>query len=601
MEEETKRAKPSKKQLHAAKHMFAYILPYKWNFIVGMVFLALTSLVFMVVPAAVAQMLKAASGETYIEALNIHLNIYQYGWVFLSILVLQGLLSFLRVNLFAIVTEKSLAKIRVDLYEKLLSQNLEYFERHRVGEIVSRLSADVEKLHQAFSITLPEFLRQIIIFSVGIVVLFIYSVSLTVYMLAIFPLVIVLALVFGRYIKKLAKNRQDYLAETNVVVDETFQSFSSVKSYVNEYFELHRYQNKMNDLIAIALKYARAKGVFFTFIITGLFGALFFILWMGGIQVYKGSIDIAQLSAFIFYAMVIGGAIAGLGNQYTELLGALGATERVNEILRNEQELQIKDASISPASFTKNIVFKDIVFSYPTREDIEVLHGINIEVSKGQKIALVGSSGSGKSTIVKLLSRFYELESGSIAIDGVNIKDIEIKSLRKIIGIVPQEVILFGGSILENIRYGKIDASLAEIEAAAEQANALEFIREFPEGMDTLVGERGVQLSGGQKQRVAIARAILKNPDILILDEATSSLDSESEKQVQDALEKLMRNRTTFIIAHRLSTVRSADEILVLHKGNVVERGKHKSLLQDEDGFYSKLLKLQIEHIEELN
>lgn len=601
MEEEAKRAKPSKKQISAAKHMFAYILPYKWNFIVGMVFLALTSLVFMVVPAAVAQMLKAANGETYIEMLDINLNIYQYGWVFLAILLLQGLLSFLRVNLFAIVTEKSLAKIRVDLYEKLLSQNLEYFEKHRVGEIVSRLSADVEKLHQSFSITLPEFLRQIIIFTVGIVVLFLYSVSLTVYMLAIFPLVIGLALVFGRYIKKLAKSRQDYLADTNVVVDETFQSFSSVKSYVNEYFELKRYRNKMDDLIAIALKYARAKGVFFTFIITGLFGALFFILWMGGIQVYKGSIDIAQLSAFIFYAMVIGGAIAGLGNQYTELIGALGATERVNEILGNDQELSIESGTIPSASFKNNIVFKDVFFSYPTREDVEVLHGINIAVEKGQKIALVGSSGSGKSTIVKLLSRFYELQSGSITIDGVNIQDLEIKSLRKIIGIVPQEVVLFGGSILENIRYGKIDASLEEVESAAEQANALEFIKEFPEGMNTLVGERGVQLSGGQKQRVAIARAILKNPDILILDEATSSLDSESEKQVQDALEKLMQNRTTFIIAHRLSTVRSADEILVLHKGNIVERGTHKNLLKDEDGFYSKLLKLQIEHKEDLN
>ena len=351
----------------------------------------------------------------------------------------------------------------------------------------------------------------------------------------------------------------------------------------------------MNELVQIALKYARAKGVFFTFIITGLFGALFFILWMGGIQVYQGSIEVEELTAFIFYAMVIGGSIAGLGNQYTELLGVLGATERVKEILDEDQELNIEEGAVKGIQFEQEIRYENVVFSYPTRPDIEVLHKISLTVKKGQKIALVGSSGSGKSTIVKLLSRFYDLEQGNIFVDNKNIKDLEIKSIRKIIGIVPQEVILFGGSILENIRYGKLDARMEEVKEAARQANALEFIEGFPEQFDTLVGERGVQLSGGQKQRIAIARAILKNPAILVLDEATSSLDAESEKQVQDALENLMQNRTNFIIAHRLSTVRSADEILVLHQGDIVERGTHSSLLKDEEGFYAKLLNLQIE------
>lgn len=595
MEEEKVSKRVSKAQLNAAKHLFKYIKPYLGYFVLGLIFLSLTSLIFMIVPAAVGQMLKAAKGDTLIPYLNIHMNIYQYGYLFLAILLSQGILSYLRVNVFAIVTENSLAKIRKDLYEKLLAQNLEFFEKNRVGDVVSRLSTDVEKLQTAFSITLPEFVRQIIIFFVGVILLLFYSVKLTIIMLAVFPLVIGLAIVFGKYIKKLAKDRQEYLAQTNVIVDETFQSFQSVKAYVNEKFELERYSNKMGELVNIALKYARAKGIFFTFIITGLFGALFFILWMGGIQVYKGAIEVEELTAFIFYAMVIAGSIAGLGNQYTELLGALGATERVKEILDEDQELEVEDARIMPASFKESIRFKNIEFSYPTRLDIEVLHNISFDVKKGQKIALVGSSGSGKSTIVKLLSRFYNLDNGVIEIDGKNIQELEIKSLRKIIGIVPQEVILFGGSILENIRYGKLDATLQEVEAAAEQANALDFINGFPEKFDTLVGERGVQLSGGQKQRVAIARAILKNPDILILDEATSSLDAESEKQVQDALENLMQNRTTFIIAHRLSTVRSADEILVLNQGHIVERGKHKALLNIEDGFYAKLLKLQIE------
>lgn len=596
MEETNKPKKASKKQLRAASDLFRYIKPYKGYFILGLIFLSLTSLIFMVVPAAVGQMLKAAKGDTLISYLNIHIDIYQYGWLFLVILLAQGMLSFLRVNVFAVVTENSLAQIRVDLYNKLLAQEMAFFEKNRVGDVVSRLSTDVEKLQQAFSITLPEFLRQIIVFVVGVVLLLIYSVKLTLVMLAVFPAVIILAIIFGRYIKRLAKERQEYLAQTNVIVDETFQSFQSVKAYVNERFELSRYQGKMMELVQIALKYARAKGVFFTFIITGLFGALFFILWMGGIQVYNGSIDVEELTAFIFYAMVIGGSIAGLGNQYTELLGALGATERVKEILDEEQELDIVDGEIAGVSFSKIIRFNKVNFAYPTRPDIQVLKDVSFEVQKGQKIALVGSSGSGKSTIVKLLSRFYMLQDGEISIDGQAVSDFEIKSLRKIIGIVPQEVILFGGSILENIRYGKLDASLEEVRAAAKQANALDFIDAFPEQFDTLVGERGVQLSGGQKQRVAIARAILKNPNILILDEATSSLDAESEKQVQDALENLMQNRTTFIIAHRLSTVRSADEILVLNQGEIVERGKHQELLQHEEGFYTKLLKLQIEN-----
>ena len=596
MEETNNPKKASKKQLRAARDLFRYIKPYKGYFILGLIFLSLTSLIFMVVPAAVGQMLKAAKGNTLIPYLNIHMDIYQYGWLFLIILLAQGMLSFLRVNVFAVVTENSLAQIRVDLYNKLLAQEMAFFEKNRVGDVVSRLSTDVEKLQQAFSITLPEFLRQIIVFVVGVILLLIYSVKLTLVMLAVFPAVIILAIIFGRYIKRLAKERQEYLAQTNVIVDETFQSFQSVKAYVNERFELSRYEGKMMELVQIALKYARAKGVFFTFIITGLFGALFFILWMGGIQVYNGAIDVEELTAFIFYAMVIGGSIAGLGNQYTELLGALGATERVKEILDEEQELDIIDGEIAEISFNKTIRFNKVNFAYPTRPDIQVLKDVSFEVLKGQKIALVGSSGSGKSTIVKLLSRFYKLQDGEISIDRQPVNDFEIKSLRKIIGIVPQEVILFGGSILENIRYGKLDATLEEIRAAAKQANALDFIEAFPEQFDTLVGERGVQLSGGQKQRVAIARAILKNPSILVLDEATSSLDAESEKQVQDALENLMQNRTTFIIAHRLSTVRSANEILVLNQGEIVERGKHQELLQKEEGFYTKLLKLQIEN-----
>lgn len=594
--EEKKSRKITKQQIQSAQHIFAYIKPYKGYFALGMLFLALTSIVFMVLPAAVGQMLKAAQGDTLIPYLNINISIYQYWLVFLGILVFQGILSFLRVNAFAYVTENSLAQIRKDLYKKLLAQYVEFFENNRVGEISSRMSADVEKLHQAFTITLPEFLRQVIVFTIGVVILFIYSPELTLFMLLSFPPVIIVALIFGRYIKKLAKQRQDYLAETNVVVEETFQSFHSVKTYVNEFFEFSRYGKKMDQMITIALKYARAKGIFFTFIITGLFGALFFLMWYAGIQLHKGVLEIEDITIYIFYAMIIGGAIAGLGNQYTELLGALGATERVKEILDRPQELSIDNEQIKPIDFNQEIIFDQVHFSYPTRKDVQVLKDINIKVNKGQKIALVGSSGSGKSTIIKLLTRFYDLDKGAILIDQQNIADLNVKSLRSIIGVVPQEVILFGGTILENIKYGKLDASFEEVIEAARQANALGFIEKFPEQFETIVGERGVQLSGGQKQRIAIARAILKNPSILILDEATSSLDAESEKQVQNALEQLMQNRTTFIIAHRLSTVKNADEILVIKDGEILERGKHQDLIQQDKSAYNQLLKLQLEH-----
>lgn len=313
-------------------------------------------------------------------------------------------------------------------------------------------------------------------------------------------------------------------------------------------------------------------------------------------MIEAGEMEAGDLVTFIVYTMFIGGSIAGLGNQYTELASALGATERVKDILEQDQELIVEeDDSVTPVTFNHQIEYKNVSFRYPTRPDMEVLKGVDFTVNKGDKIALVGSSGSGKSTIIKLLSRFYKLSGGEILIDGKSIESFELKSLRKAIGVVPQDVILFGGTIYENILYGNPKATKEEVYEAAKQANALNFIENFPEKFDTLVGERGVQLSGGQKQRIAIARALLKNPQILILDEATSSLDAESENLVQEALEQLMQNRTTFIIAHRLSTVRTADKIFVINQGEIVEEGKHQELSVKENGFYSNLLKLQFE------
>lgn len=591
MQTEEKKKRITGKDLKNAFQVFSFMKPYKWHFISGFLLLVVASALFMTFPKIIGEMMKAAEGKSeYSYTVN------QYMIALVAILLIQGLFSFIRVNLFAVVSEKGMSDLREKLYEKLLSQQLEFFEQRRVGEITSRITADVEKLQTAFSITFAEFLRQIFILLIGIIALFITQFKLSLTMVGVFPLIVVFTMFFGRYIKQFSKKRQDYLAKTNVIVEETFQSIASVKSFVNERFELNRYSKSLKDLVDIALHFAKAKGWFISFIIVFLFGAIFFILWRGALMIQAGEMEAGDLVTFIVYTMFIGGSIAGLGNQYTELASALGATERVKEILEQDQELQIDGNNpVEPIQFTQKIEYQNVSFRYPTRPDMDVLKGVNFSVKKGEKIALVGSSGSGKSTIIKLLARFYNLTSGSILIDGKNINNFEVKSLRKAIGVVPQEVILFGGTIYENILYGNPLATKEDVLKAAKQANALEFIENFTDKFETLVGERGVQLSGGQKQRIAIARALLKNPQILILDEATSSLDAESEHLVQEALEQLMQNRTTFIIAHRLSTVRNADKIFVIHQGEIVEEGKHTELSLKENGFYNNLLKLQFE------
>ena len=339
------------------------------------------------------------------------------------------------------------------------------------------------------------------------------------------------------------------------------------------------------------------RGIFFTFIITILFGGIFFILWQGALMLERGEMEAGDLFSFIMYTGILGGAIASFGTLYTQIVGAIGATERIQEILDTPSELPIdKSETTIDLKINGDVSYQNVSFAYPTRKDLTILKGINLHINAGQKIALVGQSGGGKSTIVQLLMKFYQPNQGIITVDGQDINDFNLTQYRKHIGIVPQEVILFGGSIKENIAYGKPNATEAEINKAAELSNSLEFINTFPQGMETIVGERGIKLSGGQRQRIAIARAILKDPKILILDEATSSLDAESEKLVQDALDKLMQHRTSIIIAHRLSTIRDVDCIYVLENGKIVEQGTHSELLHNPDGIYASLAKLQFEN-----
>lgn len=567
-----------------------FIKPYRWHFIIGMICLVISSSMFMIFPAAAGEMANAAVGKG-----KWNIPVKQFGLIFLSILIIQGVLSYFRTTLFALVSEKGIADVRKALYEKLITQDLAFFESHRVGELTSRLTADIEQLQSAFSITLAELIRQIVVLISGVVIIAWMTPKLALIMLLTFPVIVISSILFGRYIRGLSRKRQDRLAETNIIVEESFQSFQMVKAFTNEHFELSRFSKSIGDMVAIAMNYAKMRGLFFIFIITVLFGGLFFILWRGALMVQEGTMAVGDLFSFIIYTGIIGGAIAGLGNLYTALAGSIGATERIQELLDRDQEVHVEDQlRADEMRFEGNVDYKNISFSYPGRPELEVLNDISFSITKGKRIALVGASGAGKSTIVQLLMRFYKPNKGEIFVDGKNAEEYNLSKYRKNIAIVPQEILLFGGTIRENILYGKPTATEEELLDASIKSNSFEFIESFPDQFDTIVGERGVKLSGGQRQRIAIARAILRNPSILILDEATSSLDAESERLVQDALDALMKDRTSVIIAHRLSTIKNADCIYVLKKGSIMESGTHEELIR-RDGIYKSLVDLQME------
>ena len=587
-------AKPkvTREQLRDAVKIFRFVKPYRWSLVAGLVLLALSSLVFMAFPYIIGEMVDTATG-----AGELGFTLRELGIGLLVILIAQSVVSYFRVLLFARVSEYGIADVRKAVFARMIALPLSFFETNRSGELISRLTSDVSKLYAAFSITIAEFLRQVLVLLFGITFIVVRMPRLSLTMLLTFPVVVIGAGYFGRYVRKLSKQRQEQLAETNNILGEAVQSIQSVKAYVNEWLERGRYSRGLDATVDISISYARARALFSVFIITFLFGALFFIIWRAAVMVEEGSLEPGELLEFALYTAIIGGAIAGLGNFYTELVGAVGATERIRDILREPTEAVPLDRAEATAALPLrgDVAFEDVRFTYPTRPDVTVLNGLDFRIRAGERVALVGPSGAGKSTTLQLLLRFYEGYEGRITVDGEEIRDLDLAGFRQNIGIVPQEVLLFAGTIGENIAYGRPSASRAEIERAADEANASEFIARFPEGLDTVVGERGVKLSGGQRQRIAIARALLKDPKLLLLDEATSSLDAESERVVQEALDRLMEGRTSIVIAHRLATVRDVDRIFVIDGGVVAESGSHDELSAREDGLYNSLAKLQFE------
>lgn len=586
-ESKAPKRKINKENLRKLLRLYTFVLPQKWTFMLGMLFLVLSSLTNLAFPMFLGDMLDAA-GDDGMQKIN------ELAYILLGIFVVTAVFSYLRIYTFAVVTQNTLARLRQTTYHHLIKLPMAFFMKRRVGELNSRISADIALLQETFTTTLAQFLRQVITIIGGIALLTFISPHLTGFMLLIIPLISLVAVFFGRFIRKLSKITQEKIAESNVIVEETLNGIDTVKSFSNEAFEAFRYRTKTNEVIDVALKNARWRGAFTSFIIVTMFGSIVGVIWYGVTLVQQGElISSGDLFKFILYSVFIAASIGGMAELFTKIQKAIGATENLLEILDEQPETASSERIGERERIKGAVTIKDVDFYYPTRPDLQVLQRVNISIRQGEQVALVGPSGSGKSTIAKLLLRFYLPSRGQILIDGKDVSSWDLHQYRSQFAVVPQEVFLFGGTIRENIAYGKPSATDEEIIEAATESYAMEFIQRFPDKLDTLVGDRGVQLSGGQRQRIAIARAILKNPAILLLDEATSSLDSESEELVQKALYALMKGRTSLVIAHRLSTIRNADRIFVLQKGQIVEQGTHSELISTSKGEYAKLIRLQ--------
>ena len=560
--------------------IFAYVGPQKGLWALGFVFLLITMITSLLFPKLLGGLMSSSPD-------NLRDNMLQM----MGLLLVQSIASFFRVVIFVTVTERALAAIREDLYSRLIHLPMTFFSSKRVGELNSRVASDTSQIGETLTTTLAEFLRGISMVIGGITILAFTSIKLTLFIVAVIPPLILVTIIFGRFIRKYSKKVQDEVAASNTIVEETFAGIQTVKAFANEAWERNRYAKRVNAIVGIAVRGGYYRGAFASFITFGLFGAIALVIWFGAGMVHEGQLAGEKLNEFILYALFIGGSIGGLASVYAQLQKAIGATETIFNLMEETPEMDINSENAASIDVSK-VAFSKVNFSYPTRTDVQVLKSVSFDLNRGKTLALVGRSGSGKSTIASLLMRFYAIENGIVTVNKKPLSEIDLKAWRNALAFVPQDVLLFGGTIRENIASGDTKAGEEQIIEAAKQANAWEFIKGFPEGLETTVGERGVQLSGGQRQRIAIARALLKDPQLLILDEATSALDSESEQLVQEALERLMKGRTSVVIAHRLSTIRNADQILVLNEGEVTERGSHDELI-DQGGIYAELVKLQ--------
>ncbi|MCC6819026.1 MAG: ATP-binding cassette domain-containing protein [Bacteroidia bacterium] len=601
------KVKISKESISELLFVFKYVKPYKKYFIGGLIFISLSAFSTMLFPFLMGKMIGAVSNSEVSMSGGMNgmmankTGILSEKWplnltllLIFAQLSIQTIFSFMRVSLLTKAGTNAVADLRKDLYGRMISLPMSFFSTQRVGELSSRISADTGQIQDSVSFVFAEFLRGILTLIVGLFLIFFISTKLALIMLSIVPLIAISAVVFGGKIRKLGSKETDMLAESSTVVQETLQGISVVKAFTSESIERKRYGKNIDSLIDFAVKSGTYRGYFVSFIIFSVFGAIGFVVWYGANLIQQGSMGVGDLVMFVIFSGFVGGTLGGFADMFSQLQKTIGATQRVKELLKMQGESINESELHSDQRINGEIEFKDVEFSYPSRKEVQVLKGISFNAKKGEQIAIVGGSGGGKSTVAAMVMRFYDPDKGQILVDGKSVDTYDLSYLRSQIAYVPQDVILFGGTIYENILYGKPNASKEEVIEAAHKANALKFIESFPDKFETVVGERGIQLSGGQKQRIAIARAVIKNPAILVLDEATSALDSESELLVQEALDDLMKNRTSIVIAHRLSTIRSADKIIVLDKGQIVEAGRHEDLLKQDNGVYKSLTGLQV-------
>jgi ABC-type multidrug transport system fused ATPase/permease subunit len=579
------KARVTRESLGQMFGLYVFLRPYRGQLLVGLIMLLGSTVLGVFFPYLASKMIDSKTHEAafHIAVLTV------------TILFVQATMSYFQSLLFNTAGEYGLSDLRKTLFAHLTEMPMTFFGQRQVGELNSRMMADLTQLQDAFIMAVPQFLRQsmIIVSSIGMMIYI--SPQLTGVMVSCFPPTIIGAILIGRMVGGRSRNTQDHLAQAANVIEESLQGIANVKAFCNEAFEQRRYEARLVVFLDSILRGARARASLVAFIIFAIFTAIVIVLWYGTNLLIDHRLALGQLIGFTLYTVFVGGAIGSFADLYANLQRSIGATQHVRELLAEPAEPLAAPGRVpmNAARLRGEVAFDGVTFAYPSRPDVDVLKHLSFSTAPGKVVALVGASGAGKSTIGALLLRFYDPQRGRILFDGRAATEYGLHELRGQMALVPQEVLLFGGTIAENIAYGRPGATPAEIEGAARRANAHDFIAAFPEGYRTLVGDRGTKVSGGQRQRIAIARALLKDPSILILDEATSALDSESELLVQRALEELMRGRTCFVIAHRLSTIRNADTIVLLRDGAVLESGSHDELIALPDGAYARMVDLQ--------
>jgi ABC transporter fused permease/ATP-binding protein len=584
--------------------LLAFVRPYRGRFIAAIGASVVSMSFGLAFPWLAGRMLDAADSAIKPTLSDNWLgNPDSVALALLGSLVIQAALTFFSSYSFNYVGESSVVGIRKSVYSRLISLPMEFFGQNRVGELTSRLSNDLSQLQDVLTFLFAAAIRQTMMFTGGIVLIAITSWHLALVMISSFPVLIIIAVIVGRRIRRLSKAAQDRLADSTVVVEETLQNITTVKAFTAERYESARYGTSLDAFLKAIIRTSVSRAALIAFIIIGIFGSIVLVLWQGAHQMEAGRMTHGNLTTFMLYTVFVGGAVGSFAEIISQVQKAVGATQRVRELLGTPPEFGVPNPRHVAAStqhpdpvpdrLDGSVRFEKVAFRYPSRPDLPVLKDLTLTAATGEKIALVGPSGAGKSTVVALLLRFYDPDEGHVFFGRHFAWEYDPERLRANLAVVPQEVLLFGGSIRENIAYGRPGATDEEIRDAARRAHCEEFITRFPEGYETLVGERGIQLSGGQRQRVAIARAFLRDPAILILDEATSSLDAESEQLVQQALDTLLAGRTAIIIAHRLATVRRCDRIYVLESGTVIEDGTHEELIARPEGRYRRLAEMQ--------